>query len=824
MMTLIRDIHKALADNDLNSAAKIGRRILEADPRYPQSLIAYVEALLAANPTPHSSANKAQPESLPGIPLRGLPVVSGRAGYDSSTPIAAVTYNPNMADEVACIAASDLFDRDWYRSKYLPDAPDRTSEILHYCQIGWRLRYDPSKRFSTSYYLGANPDVNDGGYNPLVHYLSTGRKEGRPGSPPVRDTLELQAEIEGQYVFWHKQRTDFIPIHLTAIAFYFSPSFSTLDNDEQWGKGLTERSNARPARRLPPGHHRSHQPPEFRYYDLSFVQPMKRQVKLAKNYMLDAFCFYWLEGETRFETPIQMFHADSSIDFKYCLCWVNDSWASPWDGLDQDTLREQRVHPAHDLAFIEHIAPYLRDPRYVRIAGKPLLIVYHPTLLPDPRAMAARWRQRCRELEIGEIHLAAIYALETVDPRACGFDAALEFGHSHMHTRPPSLAADGLAADIQGPGFDRRGLLHGTTPHPQTDYILYCCVSPGSFSNARKNLGDVALPAPSPRAFQQWTVNAIDDAARHFGNDGLVFINAWNGWAEGVHLEPCQEYGYAYLEAFRQARVRTGARQEIQDHSGRPLDASTVAIIVHAFYPEVLPEVFEMLARIQHIVQPRMVITTPYSKVEECATAARAFEQDIAPLIIGVENRGRDILPFFTAFEYMARAQCRIFCKLHTKRSLHREDGTHWRRRLFGSLLDPDRVPEVLDRLSRDTSVGIVAPDDHLLPMSTHWESNKRAVLSVSTRLGVGPRDVLGCPLVAGSMFWARTEALLPLYALVDSADFESEKGQTDGTMAHAIERLFSVGAHSIGLQCVDVSGRPFDYTADVECAFAANG
>ena len=108
--------------------------------------------------------------------------------------------------------------------------------------------------------------------------------------------------------------------------------------------------------------------------------------------------------------------------------------------------------------------------------------------------------------------------------------------------------------------------------------------------------------------------------------------------------------------------------------------------------------------------------------------------------------------------------------------------------------------------------------------MSTHWNRNKRAVLSLAVRLGVKPRDVLACPLVAGSMFWARTEALWPLYALVDPTDFESEKGQTDGTMAHAIERLFSVGAHSIGLHCVDVSGRSFDYSTDVEFAFATKG
>ncbi len=824
-MTLFRDLHNALAHKDADRIAEIGRRILEADPPYPTSLLSYVAALLSAGHNASFSSRGAPRYDHQRSPHRCLTVASVEAGYDSSAPTAAPS-EPRVRDDVACIAASGLFDSSWYRAKYLADTPDVSDEILHYCEVGWRTGCNPNSHFSVSYYLTSNPDVRHAGSNPLLHYVRQGRKEGRTCLPPVLDTPELQVESDEQYVFLQNPRIDFIPRCHSAVAFYRPQFLFHSESDGRRGEVCTARPDIRHATSILPDHHGPGAPGELGHHDSEASKVIKRHIRIAKNYLLDAFCFkfFWLDGKIRLETPAQLFHADPSIDFQYCLLWANEAWGRRGTGLGQDTVTEERHSPADDLAVLDHIAPYLKDLRYLRVSGRPLLIVDQPTSLPDPRATAERWRTRCRELGVGEIHLAVTDPVEIIDPRTCGFDSALELGQNQMQSWLEPSAAEGLPAAARGPLFAWQGLDPEGIPYPQTDYDLYRCVKLNWGNTARKNLNDVIQRSSSPRAFQQWTVNAIDDATKHFGSNGLVFIDAWSGLAQDARLEPRQAHGYAYLEAFRQARVRTGARSRIEDSSRHLLDPSKVAIIVHSYYPEVLPEIFEMLARIGHIDQPSMIITTPHSKIEDCAEAARAYRSDIRPLIIGVENRGRDILPFFTAFEYIARAGCRVFCKLHTKRSLHREDGTEWRRRLFGSLLDPDKIPQILDSLSRNTSIGVVAPDDHLLPMSTHWVSNKHAVLSLAARLGVEALDVLACPLVAGSMFWARTEALFPLYALVDSADFESESGQTDGTMAHAIERLVSVSAHSIGLHCIDVSGQPFDYTADVEFALAARG
>src|SRR5690606_9698975 len=115
------------------------------------------------------------------------------------------------------------------------------------------------------------------------------------------------------------------------------------------------------------------------------------------------------------------------LDFPFCINWANENWTRGWDGLAEDILLAQRHSVDDDLAFIQDAARYLRDPRYIRIDGRPLLILYRPALLPDIRNTAALWRKWCREHSVGEIYLAFTHAFEHLNPHDIGFDAAIEY-------------------------------------------------------------------------------------------------------------------------------------------------------------------------------------------------------------------------------------------------------------------------------------------------------------------------------------------------------------------------------------------------------------
>lgn len=342
----------------------------------------------------------------------------------------------------------------------------------------------------------------------------------------------------------------------TLVAFYLPQFHPIAQNDAWWGKGFTEWRNV--TRALPQfeGHVQPRLPADFGFYDLRNPQVMRDQAALAREYGIGAFCFYyyWFSGTTLLEAPLRQWLADDSIDFPFCLCWANENWARRWDGRSEDILIGQQHSAEDDIAFITHIADYLRDRRALKVDGKPMLLVYRPHLLPDARATGERWRQWCRDNGVGEIHLAYVQGFERPDPREIGFDAAVEFPPNMSN--PRSLTADQYLINpaFEGDVRDWRELAAEIAARPLPEYPLYPGVNPGWDNEARRSgRGRVYLHA-SPRGYRDWLSTTIHQRLAPVpASQKLVFINAWNEWAEGAVLEPDVRLGHAYLEATREA-------------------------------------------------------------------------------------------------------------------------------------------------------------------------------------------------------------------------------------------------------------------------------
>ncbi|RQS10046.1 glycosyltransferase [Burkholderia sp. Bp8998] len=349
-------------------------------------------------------------------------------------------------------------------------------------------------------------------------------------------------------------------VPVKAIAFYLPQFHPFPENDEWWGRGFTEWTNVTRAVPQFAGHYQPHLPGELGFYDLRIPDVQRRQVELAKAAGLGGFCFYfyWFGGKRLMEAPIRQYLEHREFDLPFCLCWANENWTRRWDGLDQELLISQHHSPEDDLAFIEHVAQYMRDARYIRIDGRPLLLVYRPNLLPDALATVARWREWARANGLGELYLAYTQSFERVDPREYGFDAAIEFPPNN--SQPPSKADSvtlingGYAGHI----LDWTHYLERSRSYQDTEYRLFRGVTPSWDNEARKPGRGTVFVGSTPKLYEEWLCNAATDTVRRIGNpdERLVFINAWNEWAEGAHLEPDRRYGYAWLQATNNALSR----------------------------------------------------------------------------------------------------------------------------------------------------------------------------------------------------------------------------------------------------------------------------
>ncbi|MEP6906844.1 MAG: glycoside hydrolase family 99-like domain-containing protein [Pseudoxanthomonas sp.] len=375
-----------------------------------------------------------------------------------------------------------------------------------------------------------------------------------------------------------------IALKAKAIAFYLPQFHPIAENNEWWGRGFTEWTNVSRAMPQYVGHDQPHLPGELGFYDLRLVDNMRRQAELARLYGVHGFCFhhYWFSGRRLLERPIDQLIAHPDIDLPFCLCWANENWTRRWDGHDEDVLLGQRYTPEDDLAFIVDLLPYLRDSRYIKIDGRPLIIVYRPSLLPDCSRTLQIWRERCREEGIGEIFLAMVQ-FDIDDPNTLGFDAAIEF--------PPHKLARGLPCinermEIINPEYagyivDYQDLVASGKNWPEPAYPLFKGVAPRWDNEARKPGRGYTFAGSTPEHYGGWLQSAITYARSHpVSGESIVFINAWNEWAEGAHLEPDRKYGYAYLQATRDAldAGQTPTRILVVSHDAHPHGAQYLAL------------------------------------------------------------------------------------------------------------------------------------------------------------------------------------------------------------------------------------------------------
>jgi lipopolysaccharide biosynthesis protein len=359
-----------------------------------------------------------------------------------------------------------------------------------------------------------------------------------------------------------------------AISFHLPQFHPIPENDEWWGKGFTEWTNAAKARPLFPGHYQPHLPADLGFYDLRVPEVRAAQAELAAQYGIYGFCYYhyWFHGRQVLERPVNEILQSGEPDFPFCLCWANENWTRRWDGTENQLLLEQRYSAADDLAHIRALIPFFHDPRYIRVMDRPLLAVYLASKLPEPQRTAELWRREAERAGLKGLFLVRVESCCIPgDGRSVGFDYSLQFQPHASIPYPFRIFRSrwwrrhklGMGEDVFRDNLvcEYGGLVHCALEEPPVPYPQIPCVCPGWDNSPRKKKDALILHNATPELYERWLREVVTRMRQRMpvdGNSGispesLVFINAWNEWAEGNHLEPCQKWGRAYLQATQRA-------------------------------------------------------------------------------------------------------------------------------------------------------------------------------------------------------------------------------------------------------------------------------
>jgi lipopolysaccharide biosynthesis protein len=350
------------------------------------------------------------------------------------------------------------------------------------------------------------------------------------------------------------------------IAFYLPQYHPIPENDAWWGKGFTEWTNVTRARPAFGGHYQPQLPADMGFYDLRVPEVRAAQAELARSYGIHGFCYYhyWFNGRRLLERPFQEVLDAGEPDFPFCLCWANENWTRVWDGGESEILVRQEYSAADDLEHLRWLANAFTDRRHIRVAGRPLFLVYRASRLPEPRRTTDLWREEALRLGIGELFLCAVESFDSEKDHCTrwGFDAAVEFapewsqlgpveGRDRLHrlAHRLGLSTGYFANRVHGYSQLVSNMLAKSTPqHPR-----FPGVTPGWDNAARRKTGATILHGSTPWKYEQWLETVLGRLYDRPPEQRICFVNAWNEWAEGNHLEPCEKWGRAYLEATRRA-------------------------------------------------------------------------------------------------------------------------------------------------------------------------------------------------------------------------------------------------------------------------------
>ena len=372
------------------------------------------------------------------------------------------------------------------------------------------------------------------------------------------------------------------------IAFYLPQFHPIPENDEWWGPGFTEWTNVAKAKPLFRGHRQPRLPADLGFYDLRVPETRNKQAELARNAGVEAFCYWhywWGNGRRIIERPFEEVRDSGEPDFPFCLAWANQSWTGIWHGAPKSILIEQTYPgPEDEIAHFRWAQKAFEDPRYLKVDGKPMFLIFSPHDMPSTTAFTDHWRELAVKAGYPGLFLVALS--NKYRPNVDLYHDSILEPFDAVTPLVPQDYLDTTARTTQRTDFQRRwkelnvgyklkqfkpAILNRPTRIRYEDVVAHALegvpsgerflpsVLPGWDNTPRSAHRGVVYEGETPALFRTYLQKAVDRVANNSPDHRIVFLKAWNEWAEGNYVEPDSVNGHAYLDVIRSVILGTGA-------------------------------------------------------------------------------------------------------------------------------------------------------------------------------------------------------------------------------------------------------------------------
>ena len=363
------------------------------------------------------------------------------------------------------------------------------------------------------------------------------------------------------------------------IAFYLPQFHDIPENDEWWGKGFTEWVNVKKAKPLFEGHAQPRVPLNNNYYNLLDDNIKIWQSEIAQRHGIYGFCYYhyWFNGKLLLEEPMEQMLKNKEITIPFCICWANEQWTKAWVG-ENKVLIAQKYGDKNEWAeHFYYLLPFLKDERYIFEKGKPLVVIYRPNIIPCLNEMLDYWVELAKKNGLNGITFAYQHLWEDIKKDDSRFDYDIEFQPiyglrevykgKHEFLRKAKNYVSNAFERITGKNIRHigTGMLTGPRIDLEYDTVWEAVLNekpesekslPGAFvgwdNTPRRGKNGRVFIHDTPDKFRRYLSKQIDRAKTVYHKD-MIFMYAWNEWAEGGYLEPDERYGFQYLEAIKDA-------------------------------------------------------------------------------------------------------------------------------------------------------------------------------------------------------------------------------------------------------------------------------